>query len=187
MNLQPFTPPKLPDREEALEQILGTVEEAISPNSSPASASNVADIRVGVMRWEPVVAKLVASGTGPVEAAGMVKVPVEQVVSFLAGRGKEMVKAYIGERPARLNAMLEGMKVDVVMVLGKILHTSKQDSARVAAAKQLLDLAQDARNRAPKSPEQVKREAEQRIAKKLQEQKDAMALAMEDATPIKQS
>ena len=103
------------------------------------------------------------------------KVDEEKVREFVTGRGREIIKGLIDERPARLDKLLAGAKVDTVLTLMRIVGSSKQDSSRVAAGKILLDLAAQSSGKTPKSPEQVKRETEQRI-KKMMEKKNSTNL-----------
>jgi len=158
MNLTAFTPPNLSSASEGVDALAGPVPEKVQT-------------QVGVVRWEPIAVKLMAGGTPVSEIAQYVKKTEEEVLGFLTGRGREMIKALVDERPAQLGKILEGAEVDVVLTLMRIAKHGKQESAQVSAAKVLLDMAQTAKGKNTRTPEEIKRLTEERIAKRLARKK----------------
>jgi hypothetical protein len=122
---------------------------------------------VGVVRWEPIAVKLFVGGTPVSEIAQYVKQDEATVQGFLSGRGRELIKGCVAERPARMAKILDGAEVDVVLTLMKLAKGAKMESAQVSACKVLLDLANESRAKNPKTPEEIKRLAEEKIRKTL--------------------
>lgn len=141
------------------------------PSGVAELLGNAADTQptaIAPFRWEPLVVSLIVGGMSVDEAAIQVKRTPEEVACYLASDiGRAQVKSLIEERPIREIKLLTGVKVDVTLSMIKVLHTSKHDTAKVAAGKVLLELAQDASGKRQKSPEEIKREAEERLRKQL--------------------
>jgi hypothetical protein len=92
-----------------------------------------------VKPWQRIAASLFATGMPVHDIAVQVTQRVEDISEFLtSSRGRDLLNSILLENKARLDDLLDAAAVDSLLTLIKIRDTSKSESARISASKEIL-------------------------------------------------
>jgi hypothetical protein len=105
---------------------------------STTSAEPVAFV-LPIKPWQRIATSLFATGMPVYDIAVQVNQPVSDISEFLTcSRGRDLLNSILLENKARLDELLDAAAVDSLLTLIKIRDTSKSESARISASKEIL-------------------------------------------------
>jgi hypothetical protein len=89
--------------------------------------------------WQRIAAQMFATGTPVHEIASQITQPIHLISDFLTSkRGTELIKTVLADNEERLNDLLDAAAIDSLLTLIKIRDTSPNDTARIAASREIL-------------------------------------------------
>lgn len=125
----------------------------------------------GVMRWEPIAARLFATGTPLHDIARYVQMEEAKIAHYLCTeKGMALVKLHTDGRQSRIDELLREGVLDTLLVIGRLRYSSS-DATKLAACKAWLDHARLIPARAPESPEEMKARIEKVLTERAAQSK----------------